>query len=77
MKNDQNGFVRTIYIGNFTNSNFDDSGNAEEIVYYESVNKYFHYVGSFTEGSQDNNNNNALTYITQKEINKIIEPLRF
>lgn len=76
MKNDQNGYVRTIYIGGFENGDFNDhSGNAQEIVFDESVNKYFYYIGSFTNGERENND--ALEYITQDEIDKIIEPYNF
>ncbi len=72
VKYDRDGFIRTLYIGNFKDGNFEDNtGKAEEIVYDGSVNRYFHYVGTFTVGNRDGDN---LKYITQREINEIIEP---
>lgn len=75
VKNDENGYIRTLYIGNFENGDFhDQTGNAEEIVYDGSVNKYFCYTGTFTDGDRDIED---LNYITQDEINEIIEPYDF
>lgn len=78
MKNDQNGYVRTIYIGDFENGDFNDhSDEAKEIVFDESVNKYFYYIGSFTKGERDNKDSDALRYISQDEIKRIIKPYNF
>lgn len=75
IKNDEYGFIRTLYIGNFKDGDFDDhTGKAEEIVFDGTVNRYFHYVGTFTEGTRDGDN---LKYITQEEINEIIKPYNF
>lgn len=75
VKYDENGFIRTLYIGNFENGDFhDNTGKAEEIVYDGSVNKYFHYIGTFTDGHRDGDN---LNYVTQEKIDKIIEPYVF
>lgn len=78
MKNDKDGFVRTLYIGNFENGDFQDqTTHAQEIVFDESANKYFYYIGTFTKGKRDNQSKDALKYIDQKEIDKIIEPYHF
>lgn len=76
IKNNEDGFIRTLYIGEFENGDFQDqTGNAKEIVFDETVNKYFYYTGTFTKGRRDSDNN--LEYKTQDEINKIIKPYKF
>lgn len=76
VKNNENGFIRTLYIGKFKNGDFyDQTGSAIEIVFDESVKKYFCYVGTFIKGDRDSDNN--LEYKTQDEINEIIKPYEF
>lgn len=76
IKNDENGFIRTLYIGKFEDGDLHDrTGAAIEIVFDESVNKYFCYTGKFKEGNRDSNN--ELNYKTQDEINEIIKPYEF
>lgn len=76
VKNDDNGFVRTVYIGDFKDGDFyDQTGEAEEIVFDGSVNKYFYYIGKFKDGKRENDDN--LKYITQEDIDRIIKPCDF
>lgn len=76
VKNDNNGFVRTVYIGNFKDGDFDDTtGKAEEIVYDGTVNKYFYYIGKFENGERENDDN--LKYIDWEDIDRIIKSCDF
>ena len=79
IKYSENGNIETLYIGNFKDGRFDDTtGNAQEIVYdtFDNINRYFYYKGVFVKGNRqgkvDSNN-----YITQKQINKILDGMEF
>ena len=76
IKNNEDGIIRTFYKGEFIDGDFyDQTGSAIEIVFDESVKKYFCYVGTFKKGDRDSDNN--LEYKSQDEINEIIKPYEF
>lgn len=77
IKYDENGYIRTFYIGDFKDGDFNDqTGEAIEIVFdtYNNINKYFKYEGTFTDGERDTDVPPD-SYIDQDEINDIIKDL--
>lgn len=69
----EDGYIRTLYIGNMKDGAFHDNGKALEIVYDADNYMYFKYEGSFTEDRRDHNEKEYFSYLNTAEISFMLQ----